>query len=247
MENPKYAFGVYMRHFQDFRTYGNSTEGFACLELGPGDSLFSGLTTHALGGSFCHLVDIGNFASNDVLAYRRMADYLETQGLSTPKLSDCECLDDVLTTCHACYGTSGLESLQSIPAASVDFIFSHAVLEHVNRIEVWTTLKEMHRISKKGGISSHTIDLRDHLTDSLNHLRVPACFWEATAKGRNLTNRLRCSDFVKLFRRAGFKLLRTKKYRWQSLPIPREELAPEYHAYSVDDLRVAGFDIVLKA
>jgi len=247
MKNVKYAFSVYLKHFRNFKTCDNRVKDFVCLELGPGDSLFSALITYALGGSFCYLIDIDRLATSDVIAYRQMADYLSSQGLPTPKLSDCKRLDDVLTACHACYGSSGLKSLQTIPSASVDFLFSQAVLEHVNKNEVYTTMKELHRISKKDGICSHSVDLRDHLTGSLNHLRVPECLWEATGMNRNSTNRLRYPDFLRLFKKTGFTLVRTRRRCWKTLPISKERLSHPYRAYNENDLRVRSFDIVLKA
>jgi SAM-dependent methyltransferase len=246
MEKPEYAYDVYMKHFHNFRAY-NQVDGFSCLELGPGDALLSALMNYALGGSSCYLVDAEKVASFDLAPYKRMAQYLAVRRLRTPDLSSCTTLDEVLAKCNARYLVSGLESLRTIQSASVDFIFSNAVLEHIGRDKFYGTICEMRRIIKENGVCSHTIDLRDHLTDSLNHLRFSSNLWEKfNMISNNFVNRLRYSDIVKLSKTAGFTPARIRIYRWQSLPIPKKSLAPPFRTYEDDDLRVASFDIVLK-
>ncbi len=204
------------------------------------------LFTHSLGGSFCYLNDVNKFAIGDIAEYRKIAEYLSKQGLSPASLSNCKCLDDLLTEFHGWYGTSGLKSLQTIPSASVDFIFSNAVFEHVNKREVYSTIKELHRICKKDGVCSHTIDLRDHFKDSLNHLIIPECLWEATGMNRSFTNRLLYPDYLNLFEMAGFRIVKLFKRRWKRLPVSKEKLATPYRNYSLDDLLIESFIIVLK-
>jgi len=51
---------------------------------------------------------------------------------------------------------------ESLPFSdnSIDYLYSNAVLEHV--IDPEQTLKEIYRVLKKGGITAHQVDLRDH-------------------------------------------------------------------------------------
>ena len=50
MEKPAYAYGVFKKHFDRVELQ-RPYDGFVGLELGPGDSLFSGMVAHAFGAS----------------------------------------------------------------------------------------------------------------------------------------------------------------------------------------------------
>ena len=78
---------------------------------------------------------------------------------------------DLLCFYNTEYLTSGLESLKEIDDNSVDYIFSHSVLEHVRKYELNALIKEMYRVLKPNGVISHNINYKDHLDDSLNNLR----------------------------------------------------------------------------
>jgi ubiquinone/menaquinone biosynthesis C-methylase UbiE len=104
----------------------------------------------------------------------------------------------MLEDCHAEYLTNGLESIRSIPSAMVDFVFSQAVLEHVRRDEFAPMLAETFRVLREDGYSSHEIDIKDHLGQSLHSLRFPESIWESSwfASSGFYTNRLRHSEIV---------------------------------------------------
>ena len=84
----------------------------------------------------------GPFANPEPQLYREMARYLEERGLAPPDLTAARSLDDVLRACNATYLTRGLESLRSLGDASIDFIFSNSVLQHVRRHELPETLDQ---------------------------------------------------------------------------------------------------------
>lgn len=132
MEQPSYAYGVFKKHFDRV----SLEKGFVSLELGPGDSLFSAMISQAFRGSASYLVDAGDFAQRDTQPYLNMADFLTQKGLLAPNVQNLQSLEDILAWCSAKYMTSGLSSLQTIPNKSVDFIWSHAVLEHIRRAEL---------------------------------------------------------------------------------------------------------------
>ena len=91
-----------------------------------------------------------------------------------------------------------------------DVLFSWSVFEHI-RFPT-TTVKETHRILKKGGIAIHAIDLVDHFNylwkkDKLifNCLRYSEKLWNLMTWNRsNYVNRLRLSDWKNLFNEAGY-------------------------------------------
>lgn len=247
MEQPAYAYGVFKKHYDrvDFPRKGR---GFVALEIGPGDSLFSALVVHAHGGLCSHLIDIGKFAVNGLASYDRARDFLKGQGLSVPDPGRSECLDDILQACSAHYGTEGIKSLGEIPDATVDFIWSNAALEHIRRHLFLDTMRELRRVISPDGISSHTVDLRDHLGNALNSLRFSESAWESDRLARSgfYTNRIRFTEMLDLFGRAGFdpKVIGVK--RWERLPTPRGKLSQEFRNLSDKELLIAGFDVLLR-
>ncbi len=248
MEQPVYASSVFMKHFARVRSY-LSGEGFVCLELGPGESLFSAMMARACGASLCYLIDVGRFAVTDLPSYHGMARYMWEMGLSFPELDNARTVMDVIDACHAVYETEGLDSLRKIPAGSVDFVWSHSVLQHVRRDEFVPLMRELHRVLRGGGVSSHVVDLGDCIGGGLNNLRFRDRLWESSfvATSGFYTNRIRYSQMIGLFRDSGFEVDLLHTYRWEHVPIAREKLSPSFHGLPDDDLAVSGFEVILKA
>jgi SAM-dependent methyltransferase len=247
MDEPKYASDVFASHF-DRASFARKHQEFVGLELGPGDSVISALIASAHGASRCHLVDAGDFATRELANYRRAARYLCGIGLQVPDLEAAETFDDVLRLCRARYATRSLDSLREIATASVDFIWSHAVLEHVRRDAFGETMKELRRVLRSDGICSHRVDLRDHLGGGLDNMRLPSRWWEQEwmAKSGFYTNRLRYSELLAAFRSAGFDTEVELTLRWDSSPLPRRALAREFQHLDETDLTVYAFDVLLR-
>lgn len=247
MDDPAYALGVFRRHFERFLASGGSAP-FAGLELGPGDSVASALVAAAHGAESMHLVDVDRFAHTGLEPYRALAAALRVEGLPAPDLERVETFDGLLAACRATYVTAGVESLRELPDESVDFSWSQAVLEHVRRDELPALLRELRRVLRPGGLSSHTIDLRDHLADALNNLRFSERVWESDLMAGSgfYTNRLRFAELVRAFEEAGFTVETAEVVRWNRLPTPRTKLAPEFASLPEQDLLIAGFDAVLR-
>lgn len=149
MERPAYALDVFQEHFSQSGL--PRGKPFTCMELGPGDSLFSAVVARAHGAVHTYLVDDGSFATSEVTGYREVAGCLKSQGLDPPDLGGAPDVVAVLALSKATYHIRGLESLRSIPTASIDFIWSHAVLEHVRRAELPAMACEMRRVLREGG------------------------------------------------------------------------------------------------
>ncbi len=93
--------------------------------------------------------------------------------------------------------------------ASVDLIWSHSCFEHIRYPEL--TVEECTRALRPGGTMICEIDLTDHYQaapeQKANHLRYSEWLWNAMTWNRGAyTNRLRASDWSKLFARCGFSL-----------------------------------------
>ena len=228
MERPESALRIFRRHF-DAAGLAGKANGFVGLELGPGDSLCSALIAKTFGGSRTFLVDVESCASTDLSVYRRMEAHLRHWvGSSQPRS-----VQDHRRRgcgCGAEYLTEGLDSLRKIPSASVDFVWSNAVLPYVRRSQFVLTLQELRRVQRQGGVASHTIPIKDIIGGELNDLRFGAGIWESPlmANSRFYTNRLRYVELLRLFRETGFEPEVIRKVQWETLPIPRRKMAEEF-------------------
>lgn len=246
MDDPEYAHSVFTTHLA---SRASLATGFVALELGPGDSVASALLAHAYGARRSYLVDIGRFAREDMAPYRALGAKLRALGRETPDVESMETISELLDACGSEYLTDGLASLKKIPDESVDFIWSQAVLEHVDRARFPATIRELRRVLRKGGVASHRVDLEDHLQHSLNHLRFSAARWESPlfAKSGFYTNRLRRREIVQSCEAAGFRVELRGVDRWDRVPISRRSLSSEFRALADDELRIRAIDLVLHA
>jgi SAM-dependent methyltransferase len=248
MHESEYAFSVFRQHWEPSKLV--LRPGFVMMELGPGDSLLTALLGAAHGAQRTYLIDVGRFATEHLAPYRAMARFLvEKQDMRVPDaVSNAANLTEILRACNAVYGTRGLPDLREVPDESVDFVWSQAVLEHIRRSEFHDLVKNLRRILRQGGISSHRVDLKDHLGGRLNNLRIPARHWEADwmAKSGFYTNRLRYSEMLRIFANSGFNVDVTHVTRWDELPTPRRAMAAEFQHLGRDELLIQDFDVMLR-
>ena len=129
---------------------------------------------------------------------------------------------------------------------SVDWIFSQAVLEHVdNVVAAYANLMKWLR---PGGLMSHAIDYTCHgLTSDWNgHWTVGDGVWRiARGKRSYLINRLPHSAHIQMIRACGFSIV--KEIRVGGKALDRTTCAPRFQYLSDDDLSTASaFIIALK-
>lgn len=247
MIDPGYALGAFRSHF-DRVEFPAKGRGFTSLELGCGDSLLSAPIAHIFGAGRCYLVDAGDFASRDMSPFGDLLELLAFEGREVTPLAGARDWNEVLSRCNASYLVNGLEGLRSIPSASVDFVWSHAVLEHVRLGEFSETQKELRRVLREGGCCSHTVDLTDHFNGQLNNLRFPEARWEGRlfASSGFYTNRIRFREMMEIFRSSGFEVKQISVRAWEKLPIDRKRLDAKFSALPEEDLLTHGFDVVLR-
>lgn len=223
--------------------------GSVILELGPGDSIASALLGFASGAQLTYLVDVGSFARKDVAFYRALAAEMARKGFLAPNLTAARSLEDILQACNAQYLTEGIFSLCTIPSKSVNFLWSHSVLEHVHKHELGTLFGELRRILKPGALSSHNVDYQDHLDFSLNNLRFSEKLWESPFFGKSgfYTNRVPAVRLHKLFREVGFEILQEAFGKWPVLPIPRSSMHRDFQAFTDEELLNRTSRVLLKA
>jgi SAM-dependent methyltransferase len=248
MLHPEYAIVVFQAHYA---RAGSPPPGFAYLELGPGDSLSTAAIAWAHGASEGWLIDAGSYASRNIGNYRPLFEKLSSMRLprDAAALMNCHSVKDMLSRTHCAYREDGLTGLKAVRSASLDMIFSQAVLEHVPRAEFAATLGEMKRVLKPGGVGSHVVDFKDHLGSSLQNLRFGDGLWERdwfAKRSGFYTNRLRYSEVVAAFAAAGFAVETVARRIWDTAPLPRARLAKQFRGLSDDDLRVQGATLVTR-
>jgi hypothetical protein len=130
----------------------------------------------------------------------------------------------------------------------VDFVWSHAVLQHVRRAEFLETMRELRRVLRADGISSHWVDLQDCLGGALNNLRFRESVWESPLMARSgfSTNRIRYSEMLALFKEAGFKAGVVQLNRWDRLPTSRSKLDDRFRGLPEDELCARCFHVILR-
>lgn len=244
MDNAQYTLGIFRRHCTTIVESGE-LQGATLLELGPGDGIATGLLAHLHGARSTILIDSGDFAVRSIDTYRKMLLTWSELGLETHDLVGCADFDTLCQKASIRYLTGGLDSLQGLEAGSVDFSFSHAVLEHVRKGEFARTAAALRLAHRSGGWSRHVVDLTDHLGGGLNNLRFSESLWESKlfSEAGFYTNRLRCAEMVQIFEDSGFAVELSEIRRWQQLPINREVIDESLRRWSDEELRVSGFDL----
>ncbi len=256
MNQPKKALDTFLEHARTadvldmkghLKLLSAKNEEFTVLELGPGDSLFSIVIAKSFGASRTWLVDSGPFAIIDMNSYTELFNYLRLQGIAVQWATEPQTADDLLKKCNGVYLTDGVNSLARLPASSVNYCFSNAVLEHIPKSEFTLLAKELFRVLKPDGISVHRVDLKDHLGGGLNNLRFSEMTWEGSLfrKSGFYTNRFRCGEMLAMFEQAGFDCRLPRMLRWETLPMKRNKMAIPFRYLSDDDLLMSGFDVVL--
>jgi SAM-dependent methyltransferase len=216
------------------------------VELGPGDSLATAVLAHAVGAEAI-LIDAGDFATGEPAHYRSLA---EASGAEATVRAVAQARDRqaMLAAVGGRYETCGLAALAAVPNASVDLVFSNAVLEHVARSEVACLFRETARVLRPGGIASHGIDLHDHLGGGLNHLRFSARRWEGGFFRNSgfYTNRLPFSAYIEAARAAGLAIEIPWLRGWQVQPQADEAIHPDERHVLADERRIAAFGLILR-
>lgn len=123
-----------------------------------------------------------------------------------------------------------------IDDGSVDFIYSQAVLEHVN--DVSKTYQALHRWLRPGGFMSHVIDFSGHglVSEWNGHWAFDEFEWRLVKGARPyLLNRLVLSDHLAEIEKCGFRIVDVKRMSDDS-GLPTSRLSAKYRRLSPDDL-----------
>src|SRR5690606_7554709 len=134
-----------------------------------------------------------------------------------------------------------------LPAGSFDLVTSTSVLEHIPPADLPAVLAECRRLLRRDGVCSFQVDYKDHwcyFDRSISHhnfMRYTEREWRRYNPPLHYQNRLRHSDYVRLFEEAGF----TVEADPQVEDLPDFPLAPEFRRYDEPDLRTTRAWFVL--
>lgn len=131
-----------------------------------------------------------------------------------------------------------------LDAASVDMVFSQAVLEHVD--DVVGTYQAIFNWLKPGGFMSHTIDFKSHgLAVEWNGHWTYSDFewWMMRGRRPYLLNRQPHSIHIETLRKIGFVINLDKIVNTNSIYQP-DQLAPRFRNMNEQDLTTSGTFII---
>lgn len=140
----------------------------------------------------------------------------------------------------------------TLPSGSVDCALSVETLEHIPRDDIAAILRELRRIVRPDGVLLMQIDYGDHFRgfdpsiSSFNFLTYSEADWEPFQSRFQYVNRLRHSEYLKLFNEAGFDLLSDRPDRRPVEKSILERLAPCFAGFSNEDLFTLGSLIVAR-
>ncbi|MBZ5500374.1 MAG: class I SAM-dependent methyltransferase [Acidobacteriia bacterium] len=236
-----------------------SLDGKVVLEIGPGINFGSTLLLACLGAQA--MVADRFLAPWDDNYHPRFYAMLRAWIERNHPEADLRPLDAILSQgrycaesirCHA----TPLERLSGIHDASVDVIFSNAVLEHLAHPKV--AFKQLARVSKSGAIGFHQVDFRDH-NDFSNPLEFllnadRAFAKEFTQRHGERGNRYRPMEYAAFLKNEGFRVrafsptcLAEEAYLANFVPRLRRAVGSKYQNENVLNLReISGLFCVEK-
>ncbi len=128
------------------------------------------------------------------------------------------------------------EDYRIILPNTIDFVYSQAVLEHVENLK--GTYDAINKWLKKGGVMSHSIDFKSHgTTKSWNGYRTYSEFeWKIVKGGRMfLINRIPYSAHKELQQKNNFKILIDTPTKMNN-NIPKYQFAEKFKNLSEEDM-----------
>jgi SAM-dependent methyltransferase len=260
---PPYAIKVYKDVFGTlFRETGFTAENKTILEIGPGFSIgvlflaaISGASKVNAADAFAH--DKGADSDYILSMYTHLLNDRSFIFTNMSKMNENEFTE--LFTKYITKDESGKFGYNTNKVSfdfpymvdklpydnnTYDCNYSFATFEHFRDPDA--AAKELYRITKPGGISYHSVDLRDHrnFDTPLDFLTLNKDTWQQYGKGiknYSYTNRLRSSEIIECFTNQGFKFCKHIPFLQTSVSDDfRSGLHQDYQKFSSDELGILG-------
>lgn len=235
------AYTYHVQNFLKLPAPGQST----ALEFGAGRNLLTPLLLSAAGAHRIYAYDLARLATveqiNHVIRQLRERD-IPAGGQAWSEIENID--HDLMRFYRIIYRAPADVRDTQLPGGSVDFICSTSTLEHIPGAEIAAILAECRRVSTPPGLASFIIDYHDHYATAdprisrFNFYRYSQSAWGWFNPPNHYQNRLRHSDYERLFVRCGFGSVEQRSVvptgdREKLRDVP---LASEFSGYSTEDL-----------
>jgi hypothetical protein len=219
--------GIARRVVEDYARHVGSTPS-SVLEIGAGRDLAVPLALRRLGVAKVTASDVDRLARLDLIqhaARQILADQV--------MLESWESLERFGISYRAPHYVTDADQ-------TVDCSCSNEVLEHVPPDQLVRLLAGLRAVTT--GITTHSIDYSDHYARSdgslsrFNFLKYDDAQWRPFNSGRQYVNRLRHSDYVRMFHEAGFTILEESSTPGEPTAEIVDNVAPQFRKYEPADL-----------
>jgi len=235
-----YSGEVFGRYWPRFVATGLPAPESIVCEVGPGPSLDVSLMFALAGVREAVAVDYAPWASREASLARagELAEVMLAQGGWSDEEQAAIRRRAAQGGLPLRYEQHPLEDLQ-LPAGSVDFLFSHAVLEHIS--DPAAAFASIARVLSPRGVAIHHIDLKDHgflrNRNPVLMLQFPRWLWDCCTRGvPGSISRRRLSAYLQAATQAGLEVHVLQRHMLPQCPVPSGQLAVEFRGLSAEDL-----------
>lgn len=240
----------------EFGRAGGNIKSAKIFEFGAGWDLYSNLLLWCLGAERQTTIDIRRWAKAD--AINAVIEHLKLDppngAVRVPEhqVAQRSLERDLLQHYGISYRAPADARNVNIEDNFFDFILTTSVLEHVPTGILNSIAIECHRILKPGGYMRHVIDFSDHYAHSdgsiseFNYLRFGSSAWKLHNPSIHFQNRLRRTDYERLFLDAGFVIERSEPWLGSKADLASITIHPEFERYSEQDLLEIGCALALR-
>jgi SAM-dependent methyltransferase len=209
------------RILKHLRETGGEIQGRDVVEIGTGWLPVISLMLSASGAKSVRTIDMERLLDTRLIAYAaraireresRMPGWGAAVNIPSIRTHDADVID-VLRPHGIEY--SAPANFCHLKDESADVIVSRDVFEHIPESTLDDIIRGAFRILRPGGYMCHIIDMSDHWAHAdrsispVNFLQFDGGMWHlAGANPQNFQNRLRRFEYVRMFERNGFRILR---------------------------------------
>ena len=253
-------------HLKHFRSYGTTLN--STLEIGTGWYPIIPLLLYLAGARDIVTLDIKRFVTPKRLVNclkmlsrlhksGRLADFVDVLPERIAALEQVlgmagdRGVDEVLSDFSITYVIGDARSIP-FPDGHFDLIHSNNTLEHIPESTFELILRELSRVGKPDGVHSHFVDMSDHFAHSdesitvYNFLKFSRRRWRIINNSIQYMNRLRLSDYRRLFTSAGYSIQEERLRADRPEELDTIQMHPEFANNDRDELRVTHVHFVCK-